>query len=81
MSEKTKLKHEAIELVEIIFDNLENHNPYDEKVHGVFVEDEHFSAHDNIDKYLKQLPPQKMYLGWDNIIYPRFELRHIKVNP
>jgi hypothetical protein len=72
---------EAIELIEINFDNSENHHPYIQKSHGIFIGNKEFSAHGVVGKYINQIVEQKLYLGYDGQIYPRFELVHKEVNP
>jgi hypothetical protein len=58
------------------FDNLENHNPYSRREIGTFGPKDNLTAHGNCDKFLKTMPPVKMYLGWDHQIYPKFVMEY-----
>lgn len=71
---------EALKLVKISFDSMENHNPVTEKEIGIFVENDSLSAHGKASEYIdKMLPPVKLYLGYDGKLYPRFELRPVNI--
>jgi hypothetical protein len=66
---------EALKLVKISFDSMENHDPLREQDIGVFVGNDGLTAHGKAGEYIKKMPPEELYLGWDGKIYPRFELR------
>jgi len=72
---------EALELIEEEFDNLENHYPYSKKSHGIFIGGDDFSAHGFVGEYIKKLEPQELYLGYNGVVYPRFVVEHVRINP
>lgn len=68
----------GIRLEQISFDNMENHNPITVDVLGTFVDDNANTASYKVDLFLKEMPAQKMYTGWDDQVYPQYRL--VKIN-
>ena len=67
---------EVIQLIRIDFDTMENRNPLIKplvkKCIATFVSDEVLTAKVKYDRYIVNLPPIKLYTGWDGEIYPQF---------
>lgn len=63
---------EVIQLIKIDFDTMENRNPLIENCIATFVSDEVLTAQGKYDRYIVNLPPIKLYTGWDGEIYPQF---------
>lgn len=70
----------ALQLNKIDFSNIENNNPLYTKLLGVFMEQNGLSAHGHVDNFLAGMEPVKHYLGYDNRVYPIFEIVEIDVN-
>ncbi|HBG49463.1 MAG TPA: hypothetical protein DDW90_08190 [Cyanobacteria bacterium UBA9971] len=64
-----------IRLIRIDFDNLENRDCIYTKSIGTFV-DENIgaSASEKVGDFIKNMKPEKLYLGWDMNIYPKYKL-------
>ncbi|GAH06634.1 unnamed protein product [marine sediment metagenome] len=58
------------------FDNMENQrsDAITKECVGTFIAGEHLTAHGKADKYIKSMKPINHYLGWNGIIYPKFEI-------
>ena len=65
---------EILRLVRIDFDNMENHDPIEEEILGVFIPSGGLSAWGMAAEWIRTQPPIKMYLGYDHEIYPKFRL-------
>ena len=66
-----------IRLVQINFDNLENSDARSETELGVFVDEDNLTAQGKIGLYFQeQMEPKKLYLGWDDNVYPQFRLEY-----
>jgi len=61
-------------LTKVDFDNLENQvsaaRQYN--VMRVFVDSPEKTVHRKCREYLAKLPPQRLYLGHDGMVYPQF---------
>ena len=64
---------EVIQLIKIDFDTMENRNPLIENCIATFVSDEVLTAQGKYDRYIENLPPIKLYKGWDGELYPQFK--------
>lgn len=73
---------EAIELIKITFDNLENRtsNCVIKESLGIFTESGKLTAHGNVNKFIHELPDVSVYLGWDGEVYPQYILKKHSVN-
>lgn len=73
---------EAIQVFKIGFDGLENNigNAIYEELLGTFTEKGSLSARGNASIFISELPPMKHYAGWDGNVYPKIEIRKIKIN-
>ena len=67
----------AIRLVKIDFDNLENHNAICSEDLGVFVDGDNLTAHGKVKEFIRKMQPVKPYLGWNGQVYPQFRLEKI----
>lgn len=67
---------EVIEIIEISFDGLENKlsNAVCEKSLGLFIAAGTLTSQGKASKFVESLPPVKMYLGWDGVIYPKYKM-------
>lgn len=72
---------EALKLTRTDFDGMENHNPESTTVVCIFVADEKHSAMGVAQEYFQKQPAEKLYVGYDTGIYPKFKLELIRVNP
>lgn len=70
---------DAIKLIKVGFDTLENRDPIYEIEMGVFVDDNSLTAHGKIAKWFNEHEPVKMYLGWDGQVYPKFKMEPCKI--
>lgn len=69
----------SISLVRIEF-HAEDH-PDVAVVHetlATFVEDEKQTAHDKLAAFVRAMPPVKIYVGWDDNIYPQFHFERVE---
>ena len=69
---------EVLQLRIIDFDNLENREPLVVRETKLFCDDEKETAHYKLGKYLSTLTITP-YLGWDNKVYPMFEVKRVLV--
>lgn len=74
------MARESIRLVQVDFDNMENHNPEERKTIGVFVEGDNLSAHGKISEWFEKNGNFHLYLGWDGEVYPKFELETVTLH-
>ena len=65
---------EVIRLVRVDFDNLENRDGRMENEIGIFGPTDQLSAYGVISDWFKKQPPMKLYVGWDQQVYPQFRL-------
>ena len=72
---------DAIRLIRISFDNLENQlrEARIEKIVATFVTGDGLSPQGKVEEFLRKLPPVQLYLGWDGNVYPRYILEKCKV--
>lgn len=65
-------------LKKVTFDNLENHNARSEEEVACFLDDENEKAYAKLKRYLEELGPTQLYIGYDMEVYPQFrvEVRH-----
>lgn len=68
---------EKIALIQHDFDNMENREAHREKILNVFVDTPDCNCYSQASDYLSKLKPPKLYLGWDEKIYPNFEYRKV----
>jgi len=59
------------QLYKITFDSLENHNPTRESLIATFAPTENKTAYLQACIYIRKLPKENLYLGYDKIIYPK----------
>ena len=64
----------ALKVVRYDFDNMKNTDPVSKSDLGMFVEDENGTAHHKVLKLLQEVGRVQLYLGWDQRVYPRFEV-------
>jgi hypothetical protein len=69
----------GIRLIKISFDNLENHCPMELTVLGTFVAGDHLTAHGKVAKFINNMDPISMYLGYDGQVYPQYLLETCEV--
>lgn len=74
-------------LIQVDFDSMENRDPLITTELGFFVDDadcwdtpEAKTAHSKVREFMAALEPCKMYVGYDNKIYPQFIMKHIEVH-
>lgn len=72
---------EAVRLIRIDFDNMENRDPYCEEEVAVFVGDAHLTAHGKASEYMRTMEKVRPYAGYDGQVYPQFKLKKVKLNP
>lgn len=65
---------EAIQVYRHDFDVMENRDPKYSILLGTF------SDRSKVTEFLKEMNPVKFYLGWNNKVYPKFEIKKIKIN-
>ena len=65
---------EIIRLIKINHDNLENREAVYKTSLGTFIEGDGLTAHGKVDKFIRDMPPEKRYLGWDGSVYPQYKL-------
>ena len=72
-------KIEALQLFKDDFDNTENRNPGTSKSLGIFIKGNNLSASGKVSRFISELEPVKIYLGWDGNVYPKFRLEKINI--
>jgi hypothetical protein len=80
---KTTYKHnnaEAVQLFRDDFDTFDNTNPSMTRLLGTFIEKDGRTAHGNANKFIQELQPVKLYLGWDGKVYPQYRLVKIHIS-
>lgn len=81
----------AKRVVRIGFDSFENHNPEFQEELGIFVDDpdtvpkgkcrvKGMTAHAKIQAFFYNREPEKMYVGYDNNVYPQFRIEDTEVS-
>lgn len=72
---------EAIELIKVDFDSLENSlsSAIIKRSIGVFVEGDGLTASGKIAKYFETLAPERRYGGWNHEIYPQYVMKEINL--
>lgn len=73
---------EILELIRVDFSTFENYSPAYRTTLGMFSANKelHTSAHGTLSKFLEDLPPVKLYTGWDGEVYPKFRIKTHIVN-
>lgn len=69
----------ASQLYKIDFDNMENHNPITKKLIATFASKDNLTPHGNCSEYISKMEKQRMYLGYDGLIYPKFVMEDIEI--
>ena len=64
----------ALRLIKIDFDNLENRNPEYEKTIGLFIGDDNSNAYSKAEYWFSKQKPEMRYVGWDKKVYPQYKL-------
>lgn len=62
-------------IIQVDFDCLENHNPICTTHLGTFRPTDKLSSHGAASKWLAEQPPVKMYLGYDEQVYPQYRIK------
>lgn len=70
---------EAIQVFKDEFSNLENRNAEYSKLLGTFIEKEGLTAAGNAAKFIDNMKPVKLYVGWDGKVYPKIRLEKINI--
>lgn len=70
-----KINIEILTLTKIGFDNMENHSPDYEEVVKTFVDTPEKTAYARLQEYFRSLPPEKLYVGYDFEIYPKYIIK------
>ena len=71
----------AIKLVKIGFNDMENHNATYVEYERIFLKVGDHSPSEEAVIWLRQQPPDKIYFGWDGNSYPKYKLSPILVGP
>lgn len=75
------MNKEVIEVIKISFDNLENRisDAIIKESIGMFSSsDTSTPVHGVVAKYINELPPVNLYMGWDGDIYPQYRtVKHV----
>jgi hypothetical protein len=71
----------GLRLIKVDFDGMENRLPEAvcKEELATFVDDGRDSAYRKAEGYLSVLAPVKVYLGWDQQVYPQFRLEPVEV--
>ncbi len=69
---------EAIQLIRIGFDSLENREPWYEELEATFVDSPDKNRYMKLQEYFKD-KTFRMYTGYDHEIYPKFKVQNIKI--
>lgn len=65
---------EVITLTRVDHDNLENKDPICTTKLGIFVGEDGLTAHGKVAEFIRNMKPEKRYLGWDGEVYPQYKL-------
>ncbi len=65
-------------LKKISFDNMENHDPINVEIINIFIDGDE-TAYKQASDYISEMPPQKLYFGYDHQLYPQFIFEKIRV--
>lgn len=63
---------EAILLIRVDFDYLENWSPKYQKEVGIFIDDKLRTKEEKVKQYLKNIKKNEYYKGYDGNTYPKF---------
>ncbi len=73
----------GLRLVRVVMDTLENNlsDAIITKEIGIFVDDHDYgkTAFLKIRKYFESLEPERMYVGWNNQVYPQYRIETVNL--
>ena len=76
-------KVKALQLIRVGFDSMENHysDAVTRRVLGTFIDvpEPDKWAVCKIKEFLRTIELERPYLGWDNRVYPQYEVKEIEV--